>query len=210
MNKLFYACTLLLLFAAQIPAADFHLNQSAGLDSVFFRSTAKLEFIEGTSAAIDGSFSFDPARPDSDVRGILRVDLRTLKTGIDTRDGHMRDRHLHTEKYPYAYFELTGVTGLEPLQAGQKESGDVHGWFYIHGVKRQLSAPIEVVALAGQGSEKVSIRTRFQIILDEYDIPRPKALFLKLAETIEVECIFSGYNNLPASDISLPDWPAKE
>ncbi len=210
MNKFSSVCTLLFLFAAPISAADFQLNPAARQDSVYFRSTAKLEFIEGKSAAIDGSISFDPARPDSNASGLLRVDLRTLKTGIDTRDEHMRDRHLNTEKFPYAYFELKGVTGLEPLHAGAKDSGEVRGWFYIHGVKRQLSAPIEVSITSEQGGEKVSIRTRFQIILDEYDIPRPKALFLKLAETIEVECIFSGYNNLPATDISLPDWPAKE
>ncbi len=210
MKKFIFAIILLLGLATGITASDFQLNPAPGEDSVFFRSTAKLEFIEGKSAAIEGSFSFDPDNPNSNVSGVLRVDLRTLETGIDTRDGHMRDRHLHTEKFPFAYFELTGVLGLEPLKANVTDSGEVQGWFYIHGVKRQLSAPIEVVATTGQGSEKVSIHTRFQINLDEYDIPRPKALFLKLAETIEVECIFSGYNNLPAADISLPDWPSKE
>ncbi len=210
MKRFIYAFVLCFCLATGISASDFQLNPAAGQDSVFFRSTAKLEFIEGKSAAIDGSFSFDPENPNSNVSGVLRVDLRTLKTGIDTRDGHMRDRHLHTDKFPFAFFELTGVSGIEPLKANVTDSGEVQGWFYIHGVKRQLSAPIEVVATTELGSEKVSIRTRFQIILDEYDIPRPKALFLKLAETIEVECIFSGYNNLPAMDISLPGWPSKE
>lgn len=210
MQKLIVMLSICFLAESAAKGTDFRLDATAGGDSVYFRSTAKLEFIEGKTASIDGYLSCDPGRLDSSMVGILRVDLRTLKTGIDTRDEHMRERHLHTEKYPFAFFELTQVDGLARLESGKSDSGTVRGWFYIHGVKRELYAKMTVRWTSEQGREKVTIRTQFQLLLDEYDIPRPKALFMKLAEKIDVECIFTGYNNLPAADIQLPDWPALE
>lgn len=203
--------SLLLLVFSTSHGAEFVIDPTATTDTVYFRSTAKLEFIEGKTSIIDGHFSCIPAFLDSGISGVIKVDLRTLKTGIDTRDEHMRERHLQTEEYPFAYFELTGLSGIgQALEAGKTDSGTVDGWFYIHGVKRKLQAAIWVTYLPEQGKEKVTIRTRFQLLLDEYDIPRPKALFMKLAEKIDVECIFSAYNNLPETEIVLPAWPAKD
>ncbi|MCM2272223.1 MAG: YceI family protein [candidate division Zixibacteria bacterium] len=192
-------------------AADFGLDPTASRDTVYFRSTAKLEFIEGKSNNIEGRFSVDPNHVDSGVTGLLRVDLRTLKTGIETRDGHMRDRHLHTDKYPYAFFEVDSVTGIpQRLDAGITHVGKVFGFFYIHGVRRPLEASFEATRSSESGREKLTIQTKFQLDLDDYGIPRPKALFLKLAETINVECIFSGYNNLAGTAIELPAWLTRE
>jgi len=33
-----------------------------------------------------------------------------------------------------------------------------------------------------------------------------QALFLKLAETIEVVAVFRGFSGVPADDIELPEW----
>jgi polyisoprenoid-binding protein YceI len=200
-----------LLVCSTALAADFGLDPTAGHDTVYFRSTAKLEFIEGKSNNIEGRFSVDPEHADSGITGLLRVDLRTLRTGIDTRDGHMRERHLHTDKYPFAFFEVDSVHGIPArMDAGITHVGTVKGWFYIHGVRRPLEASIKATRSVEPGREKLTIRTRFQLNLDEYGIPRPKALFLKLAETINVECIFSGYNNLDGTVIELPAWLTKE
>jgi polyisoprenoid-binding protein YceI len=200
-----------LLACSSAFSADFGLDAAAGKDTVYFRSTAKLEFIEGKTNNIEGRFSVIPEHADSGITGLLRVDLRTLKTGIDTRDGHMRDRHLHTDKFPYAYFAIESVHGIPAsLEPRKTHAGTVKGWFYIHGVKRQLEASIEVNREVESGRDKITVRTKFQIHLDEYGIPRPKALFMKLAETINVECIFTGYNNLAGAAIELPAWQAKE
>lgn len=205
MNNLL-ATVVILLTVSTIQAETFSIDPTSGKDTVYFRSTAKLEFIEGKTNDIRGSLTFDPANL-KEVSGTLQVDLRTLKTGIDTRDGHMRDRHLHTDKYPHAFFELTGVSGLpSELTTGTVHKGTAEGWFYIHGVKRKLEAPVEISHFTSSDEDAVMIRTSFVLKLDEYEIPRPKALFLKLAETIAVECIFTAYNNLPVRPVELPGW----
>jgi len=93
-------------------AEQFGLDVTQNRDTVYFRSTAQLEFIEGKTNTLTGSFTFDPNNTTAGASGVLQCDLRTLRTGIETRDGHMRERHLHTDKYPYAFFELTSVEGL--------------------------------------------------------------------------------------------------
>jgi polyisoprenoid-binding protein YceI len=202
-----FAAAVLLVASAQ--AEQFTIDQASFTDTVLFRSTAKLEFIEGTTMDIEGGFQFDPDSASLPITGVLRVDLRTLKTGIDTRDRHMRENHLHTDDYPYAYFEFTKISGLPVrLSPDSAYKGDLQGYFYIHGGKRRLSATISFEWRASaDGRREVIGKAAFALKLDEYRIERPKALFLKLAETIEVEVILRARNDLKAERIVLPDWP---
>jgi hypothetical protein len=59
-------------------------------------------------------------------------------------------------------------------------------------------------------NKPIQVRSRFSLKLDEFGIPRPKALFLKLAEMIEIEVIFTSFNNLPPAVVALPDWPERK
>ena len=177
-------------------------------DTVYFNSTARLEFVAGKTQNVSGMFTFDPDTPESSISGLLAVDLRTLKSGIETRDGHMRDNHLHTEKYPFAYFV---VDSLEPVislsVADSIYTARVIGKFYIHGVYRQIEADLTIVrSPAGSKSESIKVRAKFAIKLDDFKIPRPKALFLKLAETIEVVAVFRGFTGAIYEQIELPEW----
>lgn len=178
----------LLIFEPILAALPDHFRASGeGTDSVYFRSTAKLEFIEGVSTKLVGSIEINPGAP-SKTKGGFRVDLRTLETGIETRDRHMRERHLHTEKFPFAYFELQGLKNFDfSLAVGEEQDCQGEGLFYLHGVKRRMSAELQVTKTRDEnGIIGFRLRATFRILLDEYQIPRPKLLFLKLAETIEV------------------------
>ncbi|MGH8014706.1 MAG: YceI family protein [Candidatus Zixiibacteriota bacterium] len=199
----------LILTASSILAADFGVGPLNESDTIYFSSSAKLEFIEGATQHINGSFSLDPDNTGSGLKGLLRVDLRTLKTGIEKRDEHMLDNHLQTDKYPYAFFELVSVKDL-PSQFFFDSTYILNatGNFYIHGGYREMDAVLQVVRrkLPAAGDE-IDIIARFVIKLDDYKISRPKALFLKLAETIEVKAIFTGSTQTPVKVVVLPDWP---
>lgn len=202
--------TLLLVaaLAASSDAARFELDPSTGTDTVFFRSTASLEFIVGRTTQIDGGFEYDPAAQTAEIDGLFRVDLRTLKTGINLRDEHMRDRHLETGEYPFAYFAADSllITG-ESSGTELPISGTVFGWFFLHGEKRPLEADLRFRYTAVRdGAASIDARVSFEINLEDYKIKRPKALFLKLAETIEVELLFQANTNRERSEITLPEW----
>ncbi|MBI5267594.1 MAG: YceI family protein, partial [candidate division Zixibacteria bacterium] len=167
------------LLPVAAPAADYGINSGSNEDTVHFRSPAKLEFIEGSTNNLTGGFTVDPHKTESGVRGLFQVDLRTLKTGIDMRDEHMRERHLQTDTFPFAYFSISSVKGLpSELKADSLYSigGDVE--FFIHGVKRSIPISVEVRRSVEQNREAIKVTATFSLKLDDFGIPRPKALFL--------------------------------
>jgi polyisoprenoid-binding protein YceI len=178
-------------------------------DTVRFESTARLEFIEGKTTEISGGVRFDPGNTRTEVSGVLAVDLRSLRTGIGLRDEHMRDRHLHTEKYPLAFFVLSGLSDLpSELTMDSTHTADVQGYFYLHGVKRDLRSRADVTRMIGTGGvEALKVRAEFAIRLEDYSIPRPKALFVKLAEEVKVTVVFTAYRGVQPGEAAIPDWP---
>lgn len=196
---------LLSLLAFSIYADDYVIDAESDKNLIQIESTAKLEFISGESTDIVGFVKFNPNNTKDTTFAIIQVDLRQLNTGIETRDEHMRGNHLHTDDYPFAYFELFSVSGLpDILESGFKYNIVGEGYFYIHGVKRKLYPEIELIW--SKSNNQFSVSTNFQIELDKYKIPRPKALFLKLAEVIEVDVKFIGYSGLQIPNITLPEY----
>lgn len=208
MSGFLKAFFLVTFVSSTVFSAEYGVGSTDKTDTVYFNSTAKLEFIQGQTNNVEGGFSFDSGNPNSTVSGIIRVDLRTLKTGIETRDGHMRDNHLHTKKYPFAYFELESLEPTPTLAILDSiYSVNANGKFYIHGCYREIEAKLEIVRKkTPSGDETISVWAKCSINLDDYKIPRPKALFLKLAETVEVEVIFTGHQSISPISILLPDW----
>lgn len=195
--------------------ADYGLDPAARQDTVRFESTARLEFLSGVTNDIRGGFTVDPENTAAGVSGRLQVDLRTMKTGIDLRDRHMRENHLQTDEYPYAWFELNRVSGLPSrLEPGKTATATANGTFFIHGVSRPIQADLEVTRLGGGaaagGEDAIRVRARFEIRLEDFAIERPKALFLKVAETIRLNVVFIGRPGVPPTEIVLPDWPIRE
>lgn len=206
-QSLFAIC--MLMVATHADAATWVLS-GTGADSVFFQSEAKLEFLEGKTAAVAGFFDFDPANCAGTPSGRLRVDLQTLYTGIEMRDHDMRGKYLHTDKYPYAWFDWTSLTGL-PAQLATDSSyaATVGGWFYIHGVKRPMTAQLRVERRESDG-EKLDAEVRFSLRLDDYKIPRPRAVIYKLAEVVNVQVRFSANPATATDSLKLPDWPEQK
>ncbi len=196
------------LLGSSAVAGNYSIDPTYNGDTVYFNSTARLEFVGGKTQNVTGMFTFDADIPESSISGLLAVDLRTLKTGIATRDGHMRDNHLHTEKYPFAYFEVDSLVPVISLKVADSiYTARVMGKFYIHGVYREIEAELTIVrSPANSKSESIKVRAKFAIKLDEFKIPRPKALFLKLAETVEVVAVFRGFSAAPLEQIELPEW----
>lgn len=151
---------------------------------VTFRSEAPMESFEGTTEAISGRLAFDPNDLAAGIRCGFSVDLATLDTGIELRNSHMRDNHLQTDQYPKATFRSHRATGTLTESGG---SIVVSGTFKIHGVEREMDVPVEVTSNA-DGS--LSVVARFGVKLSDHEIPRPKFLFVKLADEQAVTVSF--------------------
>lgn len=212
MRRLILASLMVTLFVfGNGQAAEYRLDPRQGTDTVHIESSAKLEFLDGETQAIAGQFDFDPDRPQAETKAVLRVDLRTLKTGIEKRDQHMRENHLHTDEFPFCFFEITSLDGMPTVLAlDSVYTATAVGQFYIHGVKREIVAQLSITAIDDATEPgRLRVRAEFEIHLDDFNIPRPRALFLKLAKTIEIRTVFTLYPGKPVTPVQLPDWELK-
>jgi polyisoprenoid-binding protein YceI len=182
-------------FAQQTATKTFYVNDTKKRDVVTFTSQAPLETIIGKTADVTGFVAVNLDDIKSSAKARIEVDLTTLKTGIDMRDGHMRDNFLETAKYPKAVFELTKVDSISQNTLGdQKEvKAILAGNFTVHGVTKAITIPATITYF--KESEQTTARTAgdllhvaaaFNLLLGDYGIKRPQMLFMKLDETQKI------------------------
>lgn len=142
--------------------------------SIEFLSEATVESFTGSSNQLNGYINLADSTLD------FYLDLATLETGVKLRDEHMRENHLETEKFPFAEFSGK-MSGFDPSLA-DSQSVVAKGTFTIHGVSKE----IEVNGKAILSDGKFGLNASWNIILQDYEITRPKFLFLKLSESQKV------------------------
>jgi len=88
--------------------------------TVEFVSKAAMETFKGKTRAVSGTLRLDPAALVDTLTISISVDLASLDTGIALRNRHMRENHLHTDRFPLATFEGARIVeGGGALEAGQ-------------------------------------------------------------------------------------------
>ena len=65
------------------------------------------------------------------------VPLDTLKTGIDLRDRHMREKYLETGRYPSAVL-VVPRSAISLPAAGQTKEGSARGTLTLHGKSKEV------------------------------------------------------------------------
>jgi polyisoprenoid-binding protein YceI len=165
-------------------------------NKVLFISEATIESFEGETNMVEGAISFDPQNPAAGASVDLSVDLLSLDTGLSMRNSHMRDNHLHTEKFPKTYFRLEKLLAAEGLTfaTGQAVPVKVQAEFDLHGVhqSRVFDATLTFydslagTPIKGDGSGAFRIQCDFNVSLEDHEIPLPGFLFMKVSDTIEL------------------------
>lgn len=169
-----------------------------------FKSDAPLETIVGTTAgpALEGRLTVDPADPTS-ARGTIRVDLSTLRSGVEKRDADMRGKDYldveAAEANRYAVFTVTGVSLPGPLTPGRERTGKVKGTLTIKGEPADIEAEVRVTYLTltpaqveqqkrfGFTSDNLKVRAKFGTSFTNHGMQVPQLLFLKVANDLVLE-----------------------
>ncbi len=138
----------------------------------------------GETRAVSGQLIFDSEGnplPCSEIN----VDLRTLKSDSDRRDGYLYNNTLESEKYPLATFVLSEVEGLEgPLVEGEEMTFTLVGNFTVHGVTKLVRW--ETTATLDDGTITGKAITQFE--MPDFAITPPKVgPVLGLSETVQLE-----------------------
>ena len=116
------------------------------------------------------------------------MDLRTIDTGINLRNEHLREKYLEVDKgagYDKAVLSEIDLKGLNPDAPEGK--GSFTGSLMLHGVKKTVSGPVEV-RKAGAG---LRVKASFPVNLPDYNIPEPRYLGVGVKNTVQVDVTFT-------------------
>jgi polyisoprenoid-binding protein YceI len=168
-----------------------------------FKTDAPLETVVGhtADAGLQGELTVDPARPQ-DARGAVRVDMNTVRTGIDKRDADMRAKsYLDTEVEAnrWVTFDVKHVEVAGPLEPGKTVPAKIRGLLTVKQktVERVADGSVTYIKLSpeqveaqkrfGFTSDNIKVRTKLGTTFTDHAMQIPQLLILKLSNDIAIE-----------------------
>jgi polyisoprenoid-binding protein YceI len=144
----------------------------------------------GTTESVTGTIFLNPDGSIDATRSKLTVDLRTLKSDQQMRDGYIQNRTLETEKFPTIEFVPRRAVGLPvPLPAGMQAQGGFQliGDLTLHGVTSEATWNV----VATFGNELVAGRATTTLQFATFNMPKPSlARIMSVDDKIELEIEF--------------------
>lgn len=177
----------------------FNFEDKAGRNQTTFFSTTPLEDITGLSGGITGSVTFN-VNDIKTLKGKLIVPVATIKTGIDTRDGHMRDAGwLDAAKFPEITFEIKKVSDVKVI-SDNRLSAKVTGDYTMKGVTKEVTSDATIsyldeseVTKSRAPGDLLGVQAKFNVKLSDYGVNN-KVVGQKVSENIEVSVNIVGSN----------------
>ncbi len=142
------------------------------LSRVGFDAKSTLHDFSGVTQKVEGELEVDLAAPQSECRGAVRVEAKTLDTGMADRDKGLREL-LEVEKHAQLSFAWTSFRDARVDLAGERVTGVAVGKLSIKGVEREVAMPVRVSVDA---SKRVSIDGELGIKLRDFGLEPPSQL----------------------------------
>ena len=171
-----FAIVLVTVAAAPAGAGDAY-KVSSGEVTVMCPLTVGGSF-EAKTKSLSGDVT--PASDEQGaVRGVLKVELQTLETGIGVRDRHMKENYLEVAKGPEFATAIIDDIRVEKLEGKTVFTGMLS----LHGQKRKVTGAAELQEKDG----KVRVQAQFPVKVSEFEIPAPTYLGVGVRDEIQVK-----------------------
>lgn len=181
-HKSVFAVLALLATAARAEQRVLVLDPAAS--KVSFTLEATGHDVEGALAVKSGRIAFDPAT--GAASGEIAIDLKSARTGNNSRDKTMHNEVLEDGKYPLAVFRAEKVRGSVPAEgAGQI---NLDGILSLHGSDHKVSLPAKVEVHGG----RLKAETSFPVPYVEWGLRDPSIVILKVAKVVAVKVSAQG------------------
>ena len=168
-----------------------------------FKTDAPLETVVGHTAdtGLVGELTVDPAKPQT-ARGTVKVDMNTVRTGVDKRDADMRAKpYLETDQEGnrWVTFDVKRVEVAGPLEPGKAMPAKIHGVLTVKQkpVERVADGTVTYIKLSpeqveqqkrfGFTSDNIKVRTKLATTFTDHAMQVPQLLILKLSNDIAIE-----------------------
>jgi polyisoprenoid-binding protein YceI len=168
-----------------------------------FKTDAPLETVVGHTAdtGLQGELSVDLAKPQT-ATATVKVDMNTVRTGIDKRDADMRSKpYLETEVEAnrWVTFEVKRVEIAGPLESGKPVPAKIHGLLIVKQkpVERVADGTVTYIKLSpeqveaqkrfGFTSDNIKVRAKLATTFTDHGMQVPQLLLFKLSNDIAIE-----------------------
>lgn len=147
--------------------------------SVSFFSKAAIEDITAVNQGGSSIFNVETGQI------AFSIAIRDFRFDKSLMQEHFNEKYMESDKFPKSTFQGL-ITGYDPRAAGMQET-KASGKLAIHGVTRDIEAA-GTVEFSG---DRVTMKSRFIVRLEDYAVPRPQLLWKNIAEQVEVSLEFT-------------------
>lgn len=161
-------------------ATQFKFSKDKGsIDGVAIGQPKALRIeIKGTGPSGDLVFK------DKKLTGLLAVDLSDLKTGVDMRDRHMKEKYLEVEKYKTATLNVKEVSLPENWNPKTKlDKTKFNGELTLHGEKKDIEGTFDYKP----SGDEAEVTATFDVIISDHKIDTPEFLKIKVTDKVEMK-----------------------
>jgi hypothetical protein len=167
--------SLILFFGLSVQGATYKTVPRIGKVEFFAKGKPALLTIHGEGMGLESLLT----EKNKIINGKFTFNLKTLKTGIDLRDEHLKNKYLEIERYPLATLEITDFNLPEPSQ----KDFAIKGLFELHGSKK----PVEGLATLLGDSPNLKLSASLNIKLSQFNIEIPNFKGITVAEDVLIK-----------------------
>lgn len=173
MKKLFLGCVL--IFFAN---AVFSQKYVAEKSQITFFSDAAIEDITATNKKASSIFNSS----NGDI--VFSIPISEFQFAKSLMQEHFNEKYMESDKYPKSTFQGK----IENFDISKKETQNAKaiGKLSIHGVTKDVELPGTVE----NNGDKLVMKSKFIVKLEDYNIDRPQLLWQNIAEQVEVTVEF--------------------
>jgi len=143
----------------------------------------------GATGDVSGGIAFDSTGKLVPASSKFTVNVSSLKSDRDRRDGYVRGRILETSQYPTVELTPTAIRGLTlPLPTSGNKTFQIVGDLTVHGVTKPTTW--NVTATFDKGRVSGAAATSF--LFSDFGLNQPRVpVVLSVADSIKLEYTFS-------------------
>jgi polyisoprenoid-binding protein YceI len=143
----------------------------------------------GATSDVTGGIAFDAKGNLVPASSRFVVNVATLESDKDRRDGYVRGRILEASEYPTVTLAPTSIKGLTlPLPTSGNRTFQIAGDLTVHGVTKPTTWQVEAAFNSGRVTGTATTTFPFS----EFGLTQPRVpVVLSVADTITLEYTFS-------------------
>ena len=147
--------------------------------SVKFVAKGKPSFIKikGEAGLKSGTLTLK----ENKLKGEFVLDLSTIKTGVELRDNHLKEKYLEVNKEKFKHAKLTFSAPYD----GKKEKHIIAAMLNLHGEEKEVELDAEII----NTNNVMSIKVKFPISIHHYNIDVPSFKGITVAKKVDIAVV---------------------